>query len=489
MLFRINRKRLITLTILDIRNLIISLVFVSLASIIIYFLYYHTTNLLTERLQERMISIVSTASTQFDVNDVLSIKSIDDIDTPQFRKIVSQLRSIRDVNNDIQYVYLMRRTQDPLTLEFVADAMSLASKEELDSNKNNIIDENEAPPMPGDLYEINDYPALRDEAFYQPAVDPELQPDQWGLMMAAYAPIFDSTDNAVAIIGADILVNDFNAITKSMLLPFLLFILFLLFLLLLLTVLLIRVYSEKVKNLEEIDRQKDELLGIVSHQLAKPITAIKWTLESLADGDIGELTQDQRESMETMQSMAVDLADLVGMILDVSRVQLGRIKLDPQPLDLNTFLSEIINVIRPATNQKHLSLKLHIPQNLPTVLLDKRYTRMVVENLLTNAVKYTPEHGTVTLTISLQNGKLRCDVTDTGCGIPKAEQGKIFEKMYRASNARNAVEGNGFGLYVAKGAVEAQGGKIGFVSTENKGTTFSVTLPANAPSNATKKAR
>ncbi len=226
------------------------------------------------------------------------------------------------------------------------------------------------------------------------------------------------------------------------------------------------------------NQQKDELLGIVSHQLAKPITAIKWTLESLMDGDAGEMTKDQKESMETMQSMSVDLADLVGMILDVSRVQLGKIKLDPQPLDLSGFFKEVVSVILPAANQKKLTLKLQIPANLPTVCLDKRYTRMTIENLLTNAVKYTPEHGTVTLHVAIHNGTLHCDVTDTGCGIPKAEQPRIFEKMYRATNARNAAEGNGFGLYVAKGAVEAQGGTIGFVSTEGKGTTFSVTLPA-----------
>ncbi|MDD5055601.1 MAG: HAMP domain-containing sensor histidine kinase [Candidatus Peribacteraceae bacterium] len=233
-----------------------------------------------------------------------------------------------------------------------------------------------------------------------------------------------------------------------------------------------------MRVLQDLDRQKDELLGIVSHQLAKPITAIKWTLESLSDGDAGELTTEQRECMDTMQSMAVNLADLVGMILDVSRVQLGRIKLDPQPLDLNTFFKEVVDVIRPAANQKHLTLTLNIPAQLPTVLLDKRYTRMTVENLLTNAVKYTPEGGTVTLNVSHKSGKLLCDIGDTGCGIPHAEQSKIFGKMFRASNVRNTADGNGFGLFVAKGAVEAQGGRIGFVSTEGKGTTFSVVLPA-----------
>src|SRR5207249_95921 len=118
-----------------------------------------------------------------------------------------------------------------------------------------------------------------------------------------------------------------------------------------------------------------------------------------------------------------------------------------------------------------------MPPTLPIAMLDRRYTRMTVENLLSNAVKYTPEKGTVHLKVEIKNNTLYCQVTDTGCGIPKDEQSKIFGKLFRASNVRNSVDGNGFGLYVAKGAMEAQGGKIWFESTEGKGTTFSVELP------------
>ena len=102
---------------------------------------------------------------------------------------------------------------------------------------------------------------------------------------------------------------------------------------------------------------------------------------------------------------------------------------------------------------------------------------MTVENMLTNAVKYTPDGGKVTFDLKIDKGIMRCSVSDTGCGIPKEEQGKIFGKMYRASNVRNTVEGNGFGLYVAKGAIEGQGGKMWFTSEVGKGTTFSFELP------------
>ena len=241
---------------------------------------------------------------------------------------------------------------------------------------------------------------------------------------------------------------------------------------------LIRTWDIQIYLLYDLDRQKDELLGMVSHQLAKPITAIKWNLESMLDGDTGPLSADQKESAMTMRTMSANLSDLVGMILDVSRIQLGKIQIDAQPLDLASLFKEIFDIVQPTITEKKINFAASFtPEKLPIVLLDRRYTRMTFENLITNAVKYTPVGGKVTLSLTLHEGQLKFSITDTGYGIPKAEQAKIFGKMYRASNVRNAEEGNGFGLYVAKGAVEGQGGKIWFESTEGKGTTFFVEVP------------
>ncbi len=232
-------------------------------------------------------------------------------------------------------------------------------------------------------------------------------------------------------------------------------------------------------QLKELDTQKDELLGMVSHQLATPVSSIKWYLEMLKDGDLGPLNKDQAEHVTAMYGIGNSMSDLVSMILDVSRIQLGRIRVDKQELDLNTFFHEILATIEPKALEKKVVFVKHIPDPMPKAKLDRRYTNMTIENLLSNAVKYTPEGGNVTCDVKLEDGWMTVTVSDTGMGIPAAEQGKIFGRMYRATNARNAIDGNGFGLYVAKGAVEAQGGKIWFESTEGKGTTFFVRLPLN----------
>lgn len=252
------------------------------------------------------------------------------------------------------------------------------------------------------------------------------------------------------------------------------------------TYLLLRVWRRQVNLVAELDRQKDELLSIVSHQLAAPVTAIKWYLESILD-DGQNLKDEQKTDMKSMQSITEDLSDLVSMILDVSRIQLGKMRVDPQPLDLQVFFTEILGVIEPKAKEKPVNLVKSLPEKLPVALLDKRLTRMTVENLLTNAVKYTPKDGNVWFTVTIDaKNLLSITVKDTGVGIPKADQGKIFGKQFRASNVRNAIDGNGFGLYVAKGAIEGQDGKIWFESEEGKGTTFFVQVPLKFPKEETK---
>jgi signal transduction histidine kinase len=452
-----------------------------LAVVITYILYGYTQNLLKDRLQERITSVASTAATAISANDIAQVYEPDDLVSDEAKNLAARLSSIRNANNDIRYIYLLRRTKNTEELAFVIDSESLDSKEVQEKRAGKELGDEDLAPLPGDILMIAEYPALRDEAFYHPVAEKELQKDQWSTQMSAYAPIFDKTGNVIAVLGIDVEVQNYLSQIQTTLLPFLLFIFFLVVLLSLLSVLLIRFSGEKVKILEEIDRQKDELLGIVSHQLAKPITAIKWNLELLLDGDVGQIPKEGKEMMESMQKVTHHLAELVNMILDVSKIQLGKMNLEAQPLDLKEFFSEIIEVIEPGAKERKINFKKNLPIDLPTVLLDKRYMRMTVENLLSNAIKYTPVNGDVELKVEITQSKMYCHVRDSGCGIPLADQKKIFGKLYRATNVRNTVDGNGFGLYVAKGAIEGQGGRMWFESTEGKGTTFFFELPLKMP--------
>ncbi len=447
-----------------------------LATCITYILYNYTQVLLKERLQERLVAIVSTAATQIDPSDVETVTGIENLHTPAMERLVSILQEVRSANNDITYAYMMRRTSDPNILEFVADADSLLPLEEVDLNADGILDVDEQIPLPGDPFDASPYPTLRDEAFYHAVAANDLEEDKWSIQLSAYAPIFSDAGESLAVIGIDVVVDDFRERTQAMLLPFALFIFFLILLLMLLTSVLVRFYNERVEIFKEIDRQKDELLSIVSHQLAQPVTSLRWYIEMMLGGDIGKPSSEQEVHLKTMESVTVGLVDLVQMILDVSRIQLGRMKVDRTDIDLKEFFKEIVSIVELKAIEKGINLKVTIPETVTTGFLDKRLMHMTLENLLSNAVKYTDKGGSVSLDVKINKNVLIYEVKDTGCGIPISDQGKIFGKLYRASNVRK-IDGNGFGLYIAKGAVESQGGSISFTSSEGEGTKFIVSIP------------
>lgn len=445
-----------------------------------YVLYTKTQDLFRWSLSERLLDLASVASTNFNQEQLDQIKGSESVDTEIYKKVVLKLDEIRRRTKKVRYAYILRKTSDPYILEFVADADSLTPNIPKDLDGDGEITEDDTLVSPGDPYDVSNFQEFAEQAFKVPYVDPQIVQDQWGAFLSGHAPITDSENRDVEskyVIGLDLNVTEFQVLTNLALVPFAFFIIFLLLILTTLTVILKRMWMTQVQLLAELDRQKDELLSIVSHQLATPVSSVKWYIEMLLDGDLGKVSEEQKEHLTSVQSVCSELTDLVSMVLDVSRIQLGRIKVEKQEMDVELFFKEILEIIEPKAKEKGTDFRVAIPPHFPKAMLDKRYTKMTIENLLSNAVKYTPKDGKVEFNVSVSDNILHCSVKDTGCGIPKAEQDKIFGKMFRASNVRNEVDGNGFGLYIAKGAIEAQGGKIWFESTEGKGTTFFVTLP------------
>jgi signal transduction histidine kinase len=452
--------------------------FLMLAALTTFALYANTRALFRRALDERLRAVAAVAATAFDPADLDLIRGPESVPTVAYRAAVLRLQHIREQTPDVRYAYILRPTADRNTFAFVADADSRDPDRPTDLNGDGVINAEDALTRPGDPYDVSTFPAFRTAAFVAPFVDPELAHDQWGTFLSGTAPIGAAPGRpARYVLGLDLDVTAFQAQTNRALVPFALFVTALLATLTALALVLRRMWRAQVRVLAEVDRQKDELLGLVAHQLAAPVTAVGWTADALLAGDDGPLTAAQRSSLGTVRSVAAQLGELVGMILDVSRVQLGRVPLAPAPLDVLALVREVLDVVGVQARQKGVALTAALPEVLPAARLDRRYTRMAVENVLANAVKYTPAGGSVRFAAERRGDVLRCTVRDTGCGIPAAERDKVFGKLYRASNVRDAQPGNGLGLYVAKGAVEAQGGRIWFDSAEGKGTTFYLELP------------
>lgn len=445
--------------------------------IVVYAVYIQTQNILKERLRERLTSIAATAALQFNADLLDKVQDRSDLGLPELKVVTEIMNKVRDANKNLKFIYILRPTTDPNLQVFIADADTLAPLKELDENGNNILDDEENPPQPGDEYDTSELPVFAEVLNGAAVADYEINADQWGIFLSGYAPIFNEEGNLKAILGIDVEVSDFNILVRATLIPFIILSGVLLVVLLVLTYILTKIWSNRVEIVKELDHQKDELLGIVSHQLATPVSSIRWYTEMLIDGDLGKVNKDQKTHLNSMMTVAASLSDLVSMILDVSRIQLGRMHIEKQELNLSDFFKEILDIIEPKSKAKRIDFDISIPRSLPKAMLDRRYTHMTIENLLSNAVKYTPENGNITFKVEIKNQKMFCEISDTGCGIPAKDQDKIFGKLFRASNVRNNIDGNGFGLFVAKGAVEAQGGKISFLSKEGKGTTFYVELP------------
>ncbi len=231
----------------------------------------------------------------------------------------------------------------------------------------------------------------------------------------------------------------------------------------------------------EIDRAKSEFVSLASHQLKTPLTSMRWLSEAMLRGSAGELQPEQHKYVSNIYDAAKRMVEMVNDLLNVSRIETDTLVIRPEVLDIAQIAQSVIDEQRHVADAKRLVLTAVYAPSLPQLNADKQLLRMVLQNLLSNAIKYTPEKGSVTCDISLAAAAremIFLRVQDTGMGIPKDEQSRVFEKLHRASNAEALVpDGTGLGLYLVKTIIDKVGGGITFESTEGKGTTFFVSIP------------
>lgn len=242
---------------------------------------------------------------------------------------------------------------------------------------------------------------------------------------------------------------------------------------------MIAVFRDITKD-SEVDRMKTEFLSLVSHQLLTPSSAIKWIVDLLLKGDYGVLNEKQLEGLRNIYNSNEDMIALVNSLLNISRIESGRLTVTPKLTSLNDLVNEVQKELANRIAKKEQVFSFKTEGKLLPINIDPHLIKEVYKNLLTNAIKYTPAKGHISITISQVKNYLVSKVIDDGYGIPAKEQNKVFKKFYRGSNITSIEkDGNGLGLYLVKQIIDVSGGKIGLTSEVDRGTTFWFSLPVS----------
>ncbi len=235
-----------------------------------------------------------------------------------------------------------------------------------------------------------------------------------------------------------------------------------------------------VTHQKQLDRVKDEFISLVSHQLRTPLTAIRLYSDMMLNGLYGSLTNVQKSPIQNISDASVRLINLVGNILDISKIELGHIASDPVDVNIKNLLLSHIQDVEPLLDAKKIEMRFEFDDTIDKVAIDKTIFGQIVHNLLTNSIRYSKDDGQRRIYLSF----LRNDegyllvVKDNGMGIPLSSKPYIFNRFFRAPNAlATEQQGSGLGLYMIKVMSDAVGCKVWFNSKENKGTTFYVQLP------------
>lgn len=238
---------------------------------------------------------------------------------------------------------------------------------------------------------------------------------------------------------------------------------------------------------QEVQTAKDDLLSLASHQLRTPATVVKQYVGMLLQGYVGTLTRQQKTMLESAYESNERQLEIINQLLYVARLDAGRIKLKKEPTELGKLIRGVVKDQAQNAKERHQVLTYHLPKHAVRARIDPQYMRMVFENLLSNAIKYTPEHGSIGLSVRSSHDEVLVAVTDTGVGINQEDQKTIFEKFTRVENDLSTdVNGSGVGLYLTREIVELHGGDIEVQSEHAAGATFIVHIPlepSGAPEN------
>ena len=247
---------------------------------------------------------------------------------------------------------------------------------------------------------------------------------------------------------------------------------------------LFREIGDKSRQLEIASQHKSEFLANMSHELRTPLNAIIGFSEVLAEKMFGEVNDKQAEYLADILESGRHLLALINDILDLSKIEAGRMELDLDEFSLPSAIDNTVTLVRERAHRRGIALERTIGARVGRIRADERKVKQVLLNLLSNALKFTPEGGRIDVRADARDGAIEISVTDTGVGIAPEDLETVFEEFRQVGSTSKKVEGTGLGLAISRKFIELHGGRIGVTSTPGKGSTFTFTLPATASAGA-----
>ena len=235
---------------------------------------------------------------------------------------------------------------------------------------------------------------------------------------------------------------------------------------------------QDITERRRVERMKDEFVSIVSHELRTPLTSIKGYVDLIREGEVGDITEMQQSFLDIVTSNTDRLVALINDLLDISRIESGRVELSVEDIGLKETIETVRSQMRTLGDSRRAHTVVDVPEEPIIVSADRDRIIQVLTNLLSNAYKYSPEDSTVTIRAAVEGDFARVEITDQGIGIPEEDQTQLFTKFFRVDSAMSrGVGGTGLGLSIVKSLVELHGGQTRVKSREGDGSTFSFTLP------------
>lgn len=430
-------------------------------------------------LKQHLRTIASIAALDVNADDVLSVKRAGE-KSPAYIPLVKQLEAVKTHTPEARFVYIMVKTADPMKFAFVADGAALSSVKELDHNGNGTVDEEETASHPGDLYDVSDFDMLRGPAFQEPVTDDVVTVDSWGAWISGYAPIRDKNGVAIAVLGLDMDAQEFLHASHSAFSPIAV-LLSLLVALLLGCMIVLSVTRRRVELVNRMNNERSGLLRLTFHQLGEPLTIMKWSLESLREQTRSEeLRLLVDEHVVCMDEGLGRLNSIIDTLQQAEKVDLNTLQYLPKRSSLNSLVGNAVNEWQSSLLKRKQTIEVDMPDDLQWSF-DFNLIAIVLRQLIQNAIEYSADGASITIHVSPTQHHVQCSVEDHGCGIPTSDLGHLFEKYRRGSNAPiHKPDGNGLGLYIARGIVQKAGGRMTVESIENVGTKVSFTLPKHS---------